>query len=491
MPMSTGARLGRHQKAIVLFLLMVLLPSVAFAILIARAVRSEQSQAAERKAGRQREIARLIEADLNAWLFSAQPESALSDALFRFRREGDRLVFPEYGLSLPSSGSPPRPPNPTPPRDTPSADVINDFYYPRILVFLRDFKSGAQYFLRLKAMIVLLPNEREGYALDAQRILNHVSGRLTELCTGESFRASLWIGDIRDDRPSVTTGAYALEGFSFFQVVFSDAAPAGVIGYRDHLFAYSMSLVVLVAILGSLLVYRGVFQESRLSQLRSDFVSAVSHEFRSPLSSILALSERLEASRLRDPEQQAEYFRIIRHEARRLSALVTRLLDFAQIEGGKKRYAFERVNLTSVAREAVQSCRDAGRPDRIAITADDTTRWVEADPTALQHCIQNLIENALKYSPPDSRVTVGCWSANGTHAVDVQDRGIGIPRDEQVKVFEKFYRGRQAAELDSQGVGIGLALVKHVVESHGGSVTVESTVGTGSRFSLTLPRAKV
>ena len=491
MAMWTAAPFGRHRKAILLFLLMVLVPSVAFGVLIARAVRTEDTQAAQRKAERQREIARLIEADLNSWLFSGQPDSAVANALFRFRREGDRVVFPEYGLSLASSGSPPRPPNPTPPRETPSADVITDFYYPRILVFLRDFKSGAQYFLRLKAMIVLLPNEREGYALDAQRILNHVNARLSEFCGGENFRASLWIGDIRDDRPPATTSAFALEGFSFFQVVFSDAAVPGVMSYRDHLFGYTMSLVVLVAILGSLLVYRGVFQESRLSQLRTDFVSAVSHEFRSPLSSILALSERLEASRLRDPEQQAEYFRIIGQEARRLSTLVTRLLDFAQIEGGKKRYSFERVDLTSVARDAVQSCRDSARPDRIAITADDVPRWVDADPTALRHCIQNLIENGLKYSPPDSRVTVGCWSDNGTHAVDVQDRGIGIPRDEQLKIFEKFYRGRQASALDAQGVGIGLALVKHVVEGHGGSVKVESAVGAGSRFSLVLPRPEV
>lgn len=474
-----------------LFLLMVVVPSVAFGILIVRAVRTEQTGSAQRKAERQREIARLVEADLNSWLFSAQPQSAVSDALFRFRREGDRIVFPGYGLSLPSSGSAPRPPDPTPPREAPTADVITDFYYPRILVFLRDFKSGAQYFLRLKAMMVLMPNEREGYALDDQRILRHVNERLAQLCAGENFLASLWIGDIRGGRPPSASGASALEGFSFFQVVFSDVAPAGVTGYRDHLFAYSMSLVVLVAILGSALVYRGVFQESRLSQLRTDFVSAVSHEFRSPLSSILVLSERLEASRLRDPEQQAEYFRIIRLEARRLSTLVTRLLDFAQIEGGKKRYVFQPVDLTAVANDAVDSCRETIRGDRISLVTDDTARWVQADSIALQQCIQNLIENALKYSPPDSRVTISCWSQDGRHAVDVQDRGIGIPQDEQSRIFEKFYRGRHASPLDAQGVGIGLALVKHVIESHGGSVSVESSVGSGSRFHLALPRAEV
>jgi two-component system, OmpR family, phosphate regulon sensor histidine kinase PhoR len=491
MAMSDATRPGRQQRAILLFLLMVLLPSIVFVVLIVRAVRNDRSHAADRNAQRQREIVRLVESDLNSWLFSPKrPQSAWSDALFRFRREGDTIVFPEYGLSLPATGSPPRPPDPTPPQETPTADVITAFYYPRILVFLRDFKTGAQYFLRLKTMVVLMPNEREGYALDAQRILRHVNQRLAEFCGGESFRASLSIGNTRDEPLPATTGAFALEGFSFFQVVFSDAG-TGAAGYRDHLFAYSMSLVVLVAILGSALVYRGVFQESRLSQLRTDFVSAVSHEFRSPLSAILALSERLEGARLRDAEQHAEYYRLIRQEAGRLSMLVTRLLDFAQIEGGKRRYALQRVDLTTLARDACQACRTNGGPDRIRFEEDGGHRWVQADSTAVQTCLQNLIENALKYSPAESAVTVRCRSENGRHAVEVHDLGIGIPREEQARVFDKFYRGRHASALDVQGVGIGLALVKHVAESHGGSVAVESTVGSGSRFSFALPRGVV
>ena len=251
-----------------------------------------------------------------------------------------------------------------------------------------------------------------------------------------------------------------------------------------------MALLVLVTILGSILVYRAMSQEVRLSQLRTDFVSAVSHEFRSPLSSILALSERLEAARVRDPQQLTQYHQVIGQEARRLSALVTRLLDFAQIEEGKKVYSFERVELVGIAREAIQACHYSVRQERIRLCGEDTALWVRADRTALQHCIQNLIENAMKYSPPDSPIAVTCASANGSNVVDVQDRGIGIPVAEQERIFEKFYRGRQASELDVQGVGIGLALVKHVMACHGGSVSVESQPGQGSRFRLHLPRAE-
>lgn len=368
------AHLRRNRRVILLFALMVLLPAAIFGILIVRTVRSERMQVAQQNAERQRQIVRLVERDLNAWLFSTQPEAAISEALVRFHLDGDHIVFPELHLTLPAAGSPPRPSTPPPPGDRPTARVITDFYYPRILTFLRDFKSGAQYFLRLRAVVVLLPGRDQGYVLDARNVLDHVNQRLAEFCAAANCRAALWIGDLRDNTSQTATAAFGLEGFSFFQV--------------------------------------------RLSRLRTDFVSAVSHEFRSPLSSILALSERLESSRVHDAAKLDQYRQVIGQEARRLSALVTRLLDFAQIEEGKKVYSFERVELVGLAREALQSCHYSVRQERIRLCGEDAAPlWVRADRTALRH-----------------------------------------------------YRGRQASELDVQGVGIGLALVRHVMEGHGGSV---------------------
>ena len=132
------ARLHRTRRLILLFAVMVLLPAGIFSVLIIRAVRSDQMQAAQQKAERQRQIVRLLGEDLKTWVFSAHEDSALSEALFRFQLEGDRIVFPEFHLSLPAKGSPPRPPEPTPRIDPPTAQVITDFYYPRIMVFLRD-----------------------------------------------------------------------------------------------------------------------------------------------------------------------------------------------------------------------------------------------------------------------------------------------------------------------------------------------------------------
>jgi signal transduction histidine kinase len=490
------ARLRRNRHVILLFGVMVLLPVLIFGALILRAVRSEQTEMVRQRAERQQRVLHLVEADLENWLMSGQPDGAISGALFTFELQGDHIVFPRFQLSLPAEAA--SRPNPLPSAsrsDAPTSETIATQYYPRIQAFLRDLhagrNSGAQFFLRLGAVIVRLPGGGGGYVLEAKTLLDHVNGRLVDFCAGESFAGTLRISDFRAGEKGPIVDAFAIKGFPFFQVIFSESDPGGRAAVLARAFPYSMALLLGVMLLSSLFVYRAISQEARLSRLRTDFVSAVSHEFRTPLSSILALSERLESARIRDPEKLDEYHHVIGREARRLSALVTRLLDFAQMAEGKSVYTFERVALVPIAREAIQSCHDTGPSQRIALREESAAPlWIRADRTALRHCIQNLIENAIKYSPPDSPITVTCGSANGSSLVEVQDRGIGVPVAEQDRIFEKFYRGRQAAELNVQGVGIGLSLVKHVMESHGGDVSVESRPGEGSRFRLRLPRAE-
>ena len=470
---------------------MVLLPAAVFTALIVRGVRTEGMRVAYENAQRHRQIVRLVEADLGNWLFSAAADSAESLALLSFEVRGDRIVFPAFDLSLSPQDSPQqRPFDSGPPDGPPTRQSIAEQYFPRIEAFRRDLgvnrSGGAQYFPRLRAIIVQGPANDRGYVVDIEAVLAHVNARLAELSAPGSAPGHIWIREARTSQPPAN--GFALEGFSFFEVTFDDPLAGGGAWLRGQAFPYVMSLLVLVTVLGSAFVYRAISHETRLTRLRSDFVAAVSHEFRSPLSSILALSERLE--RIHEPERLTEYHRIIRKDAQRLSALVTRLLDFALIEDGKKVYARERVDLVAAARDAIDACRDAGRPERIRLLgADDAPRWVHADPTALHHALQNIIENAAKYSPPDSPIDVECHSADSTHAIDVQDRGIGIPAEEQGRIFEKFYRGRHVAGLNVQGVGIGLALAQHVVESHGGSIGVVSQPGAGSRFSVRFPRA--
>ncbi|MBI3049823.1 MAG: HAMP domain-containing histidine kinase [Acidobacteria bacterium] len=481
----------RSHKVVALFGLMVLLPAVVFGVLIVRAVRSERARLAYDRAQRQQQIVQFVEADLRSWLFSPGPGAARGDALVRFDIQADRIVFPDFQLSWPASESPQlRPAEAGPPSGPPTAAVVTEHYFPRIQAFRRDTASGRnagiQYFRQLRALVVQPPDGTQGYVLDIRDVLAHVNGRLAEWSASEPFAATAWMAAERTSRPPA--GSFSIEGFPFLEVVFDERTAGGLLTLRGLAFPSSMAALVLVTVLGSVFVYRAVSHEARLARLRSDFVAAVSHEFRSPLSSILALAERLE--RVGDAEKLREYHRIIGQDARRLSALVTRLLDFALIEEGRQPYARERVDLVATAREAIEACQHVARPERIRLLgADAAPLWVLGDRTALQHAIQNVIENAAKYSPPDAPIVVECARVDGSHVVSVRDRGIGIPREEQARIFDKFYRGRHVSGMNVQGVGIGLALVRHVVDGHGGSVAVESEPGAGSRFELRLPGA--
>jgi signal transduction histidine kinase len=481
-----------RNRLVALFALIVLLPAFAVSVLIVRAIRSEQRALAYEAIERQRDVVRLTEADLNTWLFSSGPDSARSHAVVRFDVAGNQIVFPDFQLSLPADGAPRlRPFEAAPATATLTRDSVTVHYYPRIQVFLRDVRAGrhagAQYFLRLRSLVVQPPGTARGYVVDVQPVLAHINQKLAELCAAQSFTAAVWIADA-EKRTAPAMETYGLQNFPFFEVAFTDTGGPGIFEVRRHAFAYSMTLLVVVTVLGSLFVHRALSQEVRLSHLRSEFVAAVSHEFRSPLSSIVALAERVVSGRSIAPDQLAEYHRIIERDARRLSVLVTRLLEFGRIDDGKARYSLERVDLVAVTEEAIHSVRHVASDSRLRFSRGPVALWVRADRTALSHAIQNLIENAAKYSAAEMPIDVTCTSANGSNIVEVRDRGIGIPAAEQQKIFEKFYRGRDVVDLTVQGVGIGLSLVKHVVDAHGGSVSVDSSVGEGSRFSLRLPR---
>lgn len=478
----------RHSRRVVaLFGLMVLLPAAVFGVLIVRAARTERARRAYEAAQRQQQIVEFVEADFRNWLFSSGTGSARAGALVRFEVQGERIAFPDFGLSWPAADSPQlRPAEAGPPDGPLTPAAIAEHYFPRVQAFRRDRESGrntgAQYFRQLRALIVQAPGAGDGYVLDIQDVLTYVASRLAAMTVGEPFTATAWMAAERGSRPPA--GGFSIEGFPFLEIVFEDARASVWTDLRGLAFPYSMALLVLLTVVGSAFAYRTISQEARLAQLRNDFVAAVSHEFRSPLSSILALAERLE--RVSDPEKLREYHRIIGQDARRLSALVARLLDFAVIEEGRKVYDAERLDLADATRAAVESCQDAARPERIRFSAPGPL-WTRGDRTALQHAIQNVIENAAKYSPPEAPIVVDCTSMNGGHVIEVRDRGIGIPREEQARIFDKFYRGRHVSGLNVQGVGIGLALVRHVIEGHGGSVSVESEPGAGSRFRLYLP----
>ena len=178
-------------------------------------------------------------------------------------------------------------------------------------------------------------------------------------------------------------------------------------------------------------------------------------------------------------------------ECRRLSSLIENVLDFSRIEQGRKQYEFEPVNVAALVRQTVTLLKPYAAEKGVSLRMEGATALaLEADGQAIQQALVNLIDNAVKHSPPGAAVTMGLAGADaaGTMArLWVADAGPGIPAAEHGKIFERFYRRGSELRRETQGVGIGLSIVKHIVEAHGGRVRVESAPGRGSRFTLELP----
>jgi signal transduction histidine kinase len=227
------------------------------------------------------------------------------------------------------------------------------------------------------------------------------------------------------------------------------------------------------------------------SRMKADFVSSVSHEFRTPLSAIDALLERLESGKVRNEEMLHRYYRASRQEVQRLTGMVNQLLDLSRLNEGRKQLSFGTIDLNRLAEDAIQSFRNLGFGERLVPALDlESPLNVSADSDAAYQCIHNLIDNALKYSPKRSPVTIGSGRRDGVVFLRVSDRGPGIASEEQDLIFDQFYRARSADVGGVQGAGIGLALVRRIMRAHGGTVTLESRVGEGSTFELTFPGAK-
>jgi signal transduction histidine kinase len=240
---------------------------------------------------------------------------------------------------------------------------------------------------------------------------------------------------------------------------------------------------------GLYLVFSNVGREMRLAQLKSDFVANVSHELKTPLALIRLFAETLEMGRVQGTEKAAQYHRVINKETQRLTQLINNILDFSRIEAGKRDYRLAPVDVGRLVAEVVESYRFSIEQQgfhldlRVAGDLPD----VEADREALSQAVLNLLNNAVKFSREHKAVHVEVRSGGDKVLVSVADRGIGIAKGEQRKIFDKFYRAEDSLVHETKGSGLGLSLVRHIVEAHRGRVEVESAPGRGSTFTLTLP----
>jgi len=260
---------------------------------------------------------------------------------------------------------------------------------------------------------------------------------------------------------------------------------------RSFSFNVSLALALAVVLLAGLgLALRTAGREMRLAAMKSDFVSNVSHELRTPLASIRVFGELMRLGKVTDGDKVREYGEHIEVESRRLTQLVDNILDFSRIESGRKVYHFSQTALEEVVRDVVAAFtmrfRGSGFEIELAGPAAPLPP-VTADAAAIDHAVSNLIDNAIKYSGAGRQIAVRLARVGDEVAIAVCDRGIGIPAGEQKHIFERFHRVSTGAVHEVRGVGLGLAIVDHIVRAHGGRVEVESEPGKGSTFTIRLP----
>jgi len=248
----------------------------------------------------------------------------------------------------------------------------------------------------------------------------------------------------------------------------------------------------IVVLVGVTIVVLASIKERHLAALKSDFVANVSHELKTPLALVRMFGEILLADRVPSDEKRRQYLQIIVSESERLTALIENVLDFAKVERGKAAYEFAPGRLDEVVSRAVEVYRYRAERDGIAVqlTSTDELPLAMIDARAVELAIINLLDNAFKYAKDGGRVDVVCERQGEFVAVCVSDRGPGIDTDEQDRIFERFVRGRRAGEHRVRGSGIGLALVKHIAASHGGTIAVTSPITEdrrGSMFVLRIP----
>ena len=253
------------------------------------------------------------------------------------------------------------------------------------------------------------------------------------------------------------------------------------------------ALLALVLVGGIVLALRTASREIKLSRMKSDFVSNVSHELRTPIASIRVFGEFLRLGRAESEDKRRRYGEYIETESRRLTQLIDNILDFSKIESGAKTYEFETSQIETIVGEAARTLEVGLRHKGFRLRYEPPGTPlppVEVDPDAITQAVSNLVDNAVKYSGGSEEVRLTLSRANGEALISVEDTGIGISREEQGKIFERFHRVSTGLVHNVKGNGLGLSIVSHIARAHGGSVSVHSEPGQGSTFTIHLPLRK-
>jgi nitrogen-specific signal transduction histidine kinase len=307
-------------------------------------------------------------------------------------------------------------------------------------------------------------------------------------CTLTSAEGRIVVGDQPPARSVAMRPAaasrlpWSLHVFPASENVASPASP------QRPLLISVFAVLIVVWSSGAYFIVRAISREMRVARLQSDFVAAVSHEFRSPLSAMRQISEMLADNRVPSEESRRKSYAALARESERLHRLVEDLLDFGKFDAGAAVYHFERVEIGSFLQPLVSEFqqRISSSGFQVELVLPESSVYVRADAQALSLAVLNLLDNAVKYSPECRTVWIEAAVNRGRLSICVRDRGLGIPIHEQRDIFDKFVRGAESKARRIKGTGVGLAMVRHIMEAHRGEIHVSSKPGEGSRFTMLL-----
>ena len=258
---------------------------------------------------------------------------------------------------------------------------------------------------------------------------------------------------------------------------------------RQHFFAVTVASVRAADTLGAVIVLHDITELRKLERVRRDFVANVSHEFKTPLTAIQGFAETLLGGAIDDPQNRLRFLEIILEHSRRLARLTDDLLKLSKMDADKLELEIRRLSVAQFVESCIETTqRTAAEKElRVSVNLQQPLPDIAADRRRLAEVLQNLLDNAMQYTPAGGQIMVGA-SANGAEVtITVSDTGIGIPQADQSRIFERFYRVDVARSREVGGTGLGLSISKHLVEAHGGRIWVESAVGQGSQFHFTVP----
>jgi signal transduction histidine kinase len=339
-------------------------------------------------------------------------------------------------------------------------------------------------------------------------------GRLAVSLVGRQFLQSVWLAGLRslraaqhvdfaltdaEGRPvlghpeapvsyqSVRTASATRLPWTVHAISAANGEPSS----RRRMLLAGIAMMGLLILGGGYLVNRAISREATVAKLQADFVAAVSHEFRTPLTTMRQLSELLAQDRVSSDDRRRQFYQVLLRESDRLHRLVEGLLNFGRMDAGEMRYRFEPLDPAALVRDVVAEFRQEASKTGYQIELQESGGLppIRADRESLARVFWNLLDNAVKYSPECRTVWVELAGMGKRIMVRVRDRGLGIPPEEQRQIFRKFVRGATSKVAAIQGTGVGLAMARQIVEAHGGEISVESKPGEGSVFTVLLPLA--